>query len=350
MNAVRLPIHPYYASSRLLLKIGMRRIITVGFSFIRSAPGRLRFRGPLDRKQSCMKTRSSTRNPNEILNQGQLFSEITDFPEFDSVPIEHKLATPQPKHQLRTGLHVAIVTSPYRGCGGSMLAWEAYIVCGLSGIPAILATFDHQHQYPDIGSDLRRIVQPVAPFPCQKESALPNKLIQIAEEAQTQNKFLIIDAPAGFDAEHSMFEAIQNAGIPRASSIAALMPVHPSEPGSWGAALSTTPFREIGIWFDQGLFRFWDAGRHTSLPNLSLPKFPMWKAAFLSRHAIQLIHQRNWHFNQQLVIAGPIKAMPQDFEHLLAESPALYELSSHIEAARKAVFNSILSPISVTIP
>ncbi|MEO8614826.1 MAG: hypothetical protein ABI600_06780 [Luteolibacter sp.] len=297
-----------------------------------------------------MKTRSSTQTHHDNQNQGQLFEPNADFPDFDSVPIEHKLTPPHPKHTLRTGFHVAVVTSRYAGCGGSMLAWETYVACGLSGIPAILATFDHQHRYPDIGSDLRRLGEPGVTFPGENESALPDELIRIAEEAQAENKFLIIDVPAGFDADHPMFEAIQNAGIPRASSIAALMPVHPSEPGSWGAALSTTSFREIGIWFDQGLFRFWDSHRLTPLPNLSLPKFPMWKAAYLSRQVIQLIHQRNWHFDQQHVIAEPMKTMPQDFAQFLTESPAQYELSTHIEAARKAIFHSILSPISVSLP
>ncbi len=60
------------------------------------------------------------------------------------------------KSQLKPGLHIAIVTNPRPGSGGSLLAWESYQACQHFG-PAILATFDTNRHYPLPCPDLRRL-------------------------------------------------------------------------------------------------------------------------------------------------------------------------------------------------
>ena len=256
------------------------------------------------------------------------------------------------QHHLIPGLHLAIITNPSGGCGGSMFSWEVYATCRSLGIPAILATFDHNRTYPEIGLDLRRLAAPGANIPCGANSLKLENFMDVAAEARSMHKFLVIDLNAGFSSSPEVLAALRTGGIREASSIAALIAVQPGYANSWGSAIAVDAFQSIGIHFDRGLFRYWDFTWDLTPPAIPKnPNFPVWTTSWLSQRAIALI-------NYGLKRAGQptIHLVPGLTPTLLRQSlPAidhgpLLQAIEHLDAARKTIYDAILSPISKPVP
>ena len=251
-------------------------------------------------------------------------------------------------YNLFPGLHIAIVTNISGGYGGSMFSLESYTICKKAGIPAILATFDLRRAYPNIGGDLRRLKIPrVKPLP-QEQPYDFEDLSQVFDEARANHKFVIIDVPAGFCANHPMFGVLMNSGILDAISIAALVPILAEDYGTCGAEMAMRTFTNSGIRFDRGLFRRWALHGASSPANISrLPNFPVWRANCLSRRAIDLVTQE-----AQRVGNPTLNHLPRLIEIQASNSlpstdrEPLQEAITHLEGARKAIFRTILAPIS----
>jgi hypothetical protein len=77
----------------------------------------------------------------------------------------------------------------------------------LSGIQAILVSFDAHHHYPKLGLDLKRLAMPADTIP-EDEPEICAEFQQIVEEAEEERKYLIIDTPTGFIPEHPLFELL----------------------------------------------------------------------------------------------------------------------------------------------
>ena len=105
-----------------------------------------------------------------------------------------------------------------------MFSLESYAICKKAGIPAILATFDLRRSYPIIGGDLRRLKIPGVKRLPQDEPYHLEDLSQVFDEARANHKFVIIDVPAGFCANHPMFGVLRNANVLYANTISALIP------------------------------------------------------------------------------------------------------------------------------
>ena len=118
------------------------------------------------------------------------------------------------KRKLIPGLHLAMITTPSGGCGGSMFAWETYSTCMSIGIPVILATFDIWHLYPEIGPALRRLSVPETSTQYQDKPPLLEDLEDVCDEARSKNQFLIIDFKAGFSSDSSVLEVLKKSGKP----------------------------------------------------------------------------------------------------------------------------------------
>jgi len=233
-----------------------------------------------------------------------------------------------------------------------MFSWEVYSTCQSLGMPAILATFDHDRTYPESGSDLRRLevldtqIQSGA-NPLQLET-----LMDIAAEARSMRKFLVIDLKAGFPSNPEMLAVLRTGGLLEASSIAALIPLQPGYPSSWGSAIAVDVFQSIGLHFDRGLFRYWDFTWDLTPPAIPKnPKFPVWTAPWLSQRAIALINhglqragQPTIHLVPGLSISLLRKSLPN-----IDQGPLLQAIE-HLDAAKKAIYDAILAPISKPVP
>lgn len=106
-------------------------------------------------------------------------------------------------------------------------------------------------------------------------------LLPIVEEAQSENKLLIIDTQAGFKADDTFFKILIRAGIAQATSVAALISLNN------GLPFSSANFEANGIHFTRGLMRLWGSG--SSLPDLGFNSgFPVsnWRVEFLSKEAL----------------------------------------------------------------
>jgi hypothetical protein len=218
-----------------------------------------------------------------------------------------------------------------------MYSLESYTICKKVGIPAILATFDLRRSYPNIGGDLRRLKIPGVKRLPQDEPCHFVDLSQVFDEARANHKFVIIDVPAGFCANHPMFGVLMNSSIHDATSIAALVPIMAEDYGTCGAEMAM-----------RGLFRRWALHGAPSSANISrLPNYPVWRANCLSRRAIDLVIQE-----AQRVGNPALNHLPRLIE-LQANSNSqrtdqgpLEEAITHLEGARKAIFKTILAPIS----
>ena len=240
------------------------------------------------------------------------------------------------KNTLKPGLHVAIVTSPKPGYGGSMLAWETYEVCKRVGIPAIFATFDRFRAYPpSIETDLRRL--PVSESPVATEEEVANCLLSIVKEAKVEGKFLIIDTKAGHYPHHPMFTALMRAELGKADSIAALVAV-------WsGIDKSRDPYAESGITFDRTIFRCW--GFKSDLSRApSDDKTHRWIPRFLSRNAVIEINEGS-SVNSATVMHDSSHGIRLD-EH----SGYSDEVVAHLDDATAHIFPTLLKPIIDTAP
>jgi len=254
------------------------------------------------------------------------------------------------KHQLNPGLHVAIVTNPQGGCGGSMFAWEAYATCKLSGISAIFATFDHQHAYPNIGSDINILTLPDDVTPEFEQPQTRTPLMQVVVEACNEQKFLIMDLQACFDSKQSVLNAIQDSGILQATSIAALMPILPGQPRAMHAAFIAGAIRGIGFLFDRGLLRLFDFRSGMMTPDLhGFPQFPVWITASLSHRAVEMIHQGVgvWSTDEPYIYQLPGQNEAQyRLGYPAKDWSPLNESIAHLKDARRTIFDAILAPIT----
>ena len=157
------------------------------------------------------------------------------------------------KHILTPGLHIAIVTNPLGGCGGSMFAWETFFTCVSKGIPAILATFDHWHLYPEkIGLALKRLWLPDSSNQFGDTPRNLETLANVCIEARTKSKFLIIDLKAGFSTDPAVLDVLKNSCLRDASSKAGLIPILPAFSGA--SAIAVEAFMKAGIYLKSGEF------------------------------------------------------------------------------------------------
>ena len=254
------------------------------------------------------------------------------------------------KHKLIPGLHIAMITNPSGGSGGSMFAWETYSTCVSLGIPTILATFDHWHVYPEIGPDLRRLSVQDTSIQCRDTPENLEDLADICIEARSENKFLIIDFMAGFSMDPAVLEVLNNSCLRDASSKASLIPIQPGYSGA--SAIATEAFTKAGIYFDRGLFRYWE---FTGDPMpFRVPKhanFQVWNASWISDGAVTLIHHGLRRPGQPTIHLLPDLLTPQICPGIPAFiKRTMEEAVDHMCAARKAIYQSILAPITIQTP
>jgi len=254
------------------------------------------------------------------------------------------------KHKLIPGLHIAMITNPSGGSGGSMFAWETYSTCVSLGIPTILATFDHWHVYPEIGPDLRRLSVQDTSIQCRDTPGNLKDLADVCIEARSENKFLIIDFMAGFSMDPAVLEVLNNSCLRDASSKAGLIPIQPGCSGA--SAIAVEAFTKAGIYFDRGLFRYWEFTADPIPPRV--PKhanFPVWNASWLSDGALTLIHHGLRRPGQPTIHLLPDLLTPQicpGFPAFIKRT--IEEVVDHMCAARKAIYQSILAPITIQTP
>ncbi len=229
-----------------------------------------------------------------------------------------------------------------------MFSLESYAICKKAGIPAILTTFDLRRSYPNLAGDLRRLkITGVKPLPHDQPYNIED-LSQIFDESRANHKFVIIDVPAGFCANHPMFGVLMNSGILDATSIAALVPIMAEDYGTCGAEMAMRTFTNSGIHFDRGLFRRWALHGSSSPANISrLPNYPVWRANCLSLRAIDLVTQEAQRVGNPSLNHLPrlIEIQTNKYFPNMDQGP-LQEAITHIEGARKAIFKTILAPIS----
>jgi len=251
------------------------------------------------------------------------------------------------KHILTPGLHIAIVTNPLGGCGGSMFAWETFFTCVSKGIPAILATFDHWHLYPEkIGLALKRLWLPDSSNQFGDTPRNLETLANVCIEARTKSKFLIIDLKAGFSTDPAVLDVLKNSCLRDASSKAGLIPILPAFSGA--SAIAVEAFMKAGIYLDRGLFRHWEFTKDPIPPSVPKhPNFPVWNASWLSDGAVTLLHHGLRRPGQQTIHLLPDLLTP----HVCPGLPAfmrrtIEEAVSHMCAAKEAIYQSILEPIT----
>lgn len=251
-------------------------------------------------------------------------------------------------HHLFPGLHIAIVTNISGGYGGSMLSLESYAACKKNGIPAILATFDNRRLYPNIRGDLRRMKMPGIKPLAQEPTYNFEDLSQVFDEARANRKFVIIDVPTGFSPNHPMFDVLTHSGIHDATSIAALVPIMAEDYGTCGAEMAIRTFANSGIHFKRGLFRSWALHAYSSPADVTkLPNFPVWRANCLSRRAIDLVNQETRRVGNPTLNHLPrLIELQANHTMLGIDDGPLNEAITHLEGARKAIFKTILAPIS----
>lgn len=248
----------------------------------------------------------------------------------------------QPKHQLIPGLHLAIVANYSGGCGGSMLALEAYAACKSHGIPALLATNDHSHVYENMGSDLFRLPV-ITGEPGQDQMHHLDDIKQLVAEARTQNKFLIVDIKAGYASAHKMLNALRVSGAFESSSVAALLPVISRDYGVCGAAIALQTMEDMGIKVDRGIIRMWTLPRDARMPDISeLPQYPFWSVAQLPQHARVMINRGYWNVKLAKII---LKFQSPDLDR-----STLHKVIAHFDTAESVIYDAIIAPITRSNP
>lgn len=231
-----------------------------------------------------------------------------------------------------------------------MFAWEAYFTCASMGIPAILATFDHWHIYPECGSALRRVSVPDSSNQFRDTPKHLESLADVCIEARSESKFLIIDLKAGFSTDPAVLDMLKNSCLRDAASKAGLIPVLPSYSGA--SAIAVDAFLQAGIYFDRGLFRYWDFSRDPIPPRVPKhPAFPVWNASCLSDGAVTLLLHGLRRPGQQTIHLLPDLLTP----HVCPGIPAfirqsIEEADNHMCAAKEAIYQSILAPIITQAP
>ena len=231
-----------------------------------------------------------------------------------------------------------------------MFAWETYSTCISMGIPAILATFDHWHIYPEIGPALRRLSVPETSPQYHDTPPHLEDLADVCDEARSKSQFLIIDFKAGFSSDSSVLEVLKRSGIRDATSKAGLIGIQPGYPGA--SAIAVEAFWEAGIYFDRGLFRYWEFTRYPIPPRVPRhPNFPLWNASWLSDGAQTLIRHGLRRPGQQTIHHLPELLTPQFRPSLSAfVRRTVEEAVDHMEAAKETIYQSILAPITTQVP
>jgi len=228
-----------------------------------------------------------------------------------------------------------------------MFAIEAYMAAKLSGLPAILATFDQTRHYPDIGPDLRRL--PVPDGETAGQSGIENLacLLPIIKEAEAGNKYLIVDITSDLNVRDPALEILEYCGIHEATSIAALISVRQDIPGFHDGALGCRLFQSIGISFTRALVRTWGRPVHcTSLGPLEIPRIDSWTPRILSKRALALIQNSPQP-------APPHADLFPDFVESCKSGRVLKpssEVKLHLSSAMSAIHASILAPICRPLP
>ncbi len=250
------------------------------------------------------------------------------------------------KPQLNPGLHISIVTNPRAGQGGSLFAAENYWACHHYGIPALIASFDPERNYPLPGRDLRRL--PV----CGISQDLPLTaaqrycLLPVVEEAREQNKMLIIDTRSGFSESHPMFEILREAAIEDADSITALVGVQHGMLDWDGIRNLCHPFCEIGARFGRGLVRDWGLRRDaaSSVPSFAEPLLYRWSPPFLTQPMLERINAGAGSSTGPEDLRNAAKA-PGELT-LTLDDELERKLMNYHRAAREAIWQAVLSPIT----
>ena len=171
-------------------------------------------------------------------------------------------------------------------------------------------------------------------------------LADVCIEARTESKFLIIDLKAGFSADPAVLEVLKNSCLRDASSKAGLIPILPSYSGS--SAIAVEAFIQAGIYFDRGLFRYWDFTRDPIPPRVPKhPNFPVWNASWLSDGAVTLIHHGLRRPGQPTIHHLP-ELLTSQFRPSLSAfvRRTVEEAVDHMEAAKEAIYQAILAPIT----
>jgi hypothetical protein len=250
----------------------------------------------------------------------------------------------QIKPQLVPGLHVAFVANFSGGCGASMLALETYATCRNSGIPAILATNDRSHDYPNMGHDLWHLPVISAGDPDPDQLHHLDDIADLVAVARTKRKFLIIDIKAGYAPAYRMLKVLRNSGIYRASSIAALLPVISGDFGNHGVSGAATALKALAkmrIHVDRGIIRTWPLPGEPAIPDISmLSPFPIWPAEHLQQHSRAMIHSGYWNIRQAKI--------SQIFQRPERDRKAIAKVIAHFESAEKAIYGAIIAPITKT--
>ena len=231
-----------------------------------------------------------------------------------------------------------------------MFAWETYSTCISMGIPAILATFDQWHIYPEIGPALRRLSVPETSPQYHDTPPHLEDTADVCNEARAKNFFLIIDFKAGFSSDSSVLEVLKRSGIRDATSKAGLVPIQPGYPGA--SAIAVEAFWETGIYLDRGLFRYWDFTRYPIPPRVPKnPNFPVWNASWLSDGAVTLIHHGLRRPGQPTIHHLP-DLLTSQFRPILSAfvRRTVEEAVDHMEAAKEAIYQAILAPITTQSP
>ena len=244
------------------------------------------------------------------------------------------------------GLHVIIVTNPQKGSGGSLFAWEAYMACKLSGLPAILATFDEFRHYPDIGPDLRRL--PVPDGETAGKSGIENLacLLPIIREAVAGNKLLILDTKSNFTVRDPMFEVLEYCGVHQATSIAALISCRQDLPGFYDGAMACRDFKSANILFDRGMVRAWGRPVHcATLGLMEIPRIDLWTPRVLSPQALFLLQNAPQAVPQHADLFPDFVGSSKNARVLRPSS----EIKLHVSSATCAIRASILAPICRTL-
>jgi len=245
-------------------------------------------------------------------------------------------------HQFLPGLHIAIIANFSGGCGGSLLALELYAALRSYKLNAILATNDHTHVYQNMGSDLR-LLPVISGQKDQDEIHNLHDIKQLVTEARTKKTFLIIDIKAGYASAHQMLNALRDSGAFESSSVTALLPLISGDHGVRGAEIALKTMANMGIKVKRGLIRMWTLPRNPGRPDISaLPQFPMWTVAHLPQHALVMINRGYWNVREAKVYLK--------FQCPALDRGTLPKVIAHFEAAKEAMYDAIIRPITRHIP
>ena len=223
-----------------------------------------------------------------------------------------------------------------------MLALEVYATCLASGIDAFLATTDRSQSY-TIGSNQQYLPVICAGDTGQDQVRHLRYIKQLVAMARSKKKLLIVDVKAGYASAHQMLSALRDAGAFQSSSVAALIPAITGDYGVRGSAVALRTLENMKISVDRGIIRMWTIPRDPKLPSIAaLPPFPIWSVDSYTPHAKAMIHRGFWNSRQALLY--------QKFQIPAQDRSALPNVLAHFDAAKSAIYEAIIAPITKPIP